>query len=69
MHHDSEPVGTLIEKVNAMSLEELEAQLPLAQNSLESIELEFVGGGRIARVRPVRKVGRERRGDSRPPLI
>jgi hypothetical protein len=41
MHHDSETVGTLIEKVNAMSLEELKAQLPLAQNSLESIELDL----------------------------
>jgi hypothetical protein len=40
MPHDSETVGTLIEKVNAMSLEELKAQLPLAQNSLESIELD-----------------------------
>ena len=41
MPHDSETVGTLIEKVNAMSLEELKAQLPLAQNSLESIELDL----------------------------
>jgi hypothetical protein len=41
MRHDSETVGTLIEKVNAMSLEELKAQLPLAQNSLESIELDL----------------------------
>ena len=41
MHHDSETIGTLIEKVNAMSLEELKAQLPLAQNSLESIELDL----------------------------
>ena len=41
MHHDSESVGTLIEKVNAMSLQELKGQLPLAQNSLESIELDL----------------------------
>ena len=41
MHHDSESVGTLIEKINAMSLEELKGQLPLAQNSLESIELDL----------------------------
>jgi uncharacterized protein YecA (UPF0149 family) len=41
MHHDSESVGTLIEKINAMSLEELKGQLPLAQNSLEAIELDL----------------------------
>ena len=41
MHHDSESVGTLIEKINTMSLEELKGQLPLAQNSLESIELDL----------------------------
>ncbi len=41
MQPDSESVATLIEKVNAMSLEELEAQLPLAQNSLESIEVDL----------------------------
>ena len=41
MHHDNESVGTLIEKINAMSLEELKGQLPLAQNSLESIELDL----------------------------
>jgi len=41
MHHDSESVSTLIEKISAMSLEELEGQLPLAQNSLESIELDL----------------------------
>lgn len=41
MHHDSESVGTLIEKINAMGLEELKGQLPLAQNSLESIELDL----------------------------
>ena len=41
MHHDSESVGTLIEKINAMSLEELKGQLPLAQSSLESIELDL----------------------------
>ena len=41
MHHDSESVGTLIEKINALSLEELKGQLPLAQNSLESVELDL----------------------------
>ena len=41
MHHDSESVSTLIEKINAMSLGELKGQLPLAQNSLESIELDL----------------------------
>jgi hypothetical protein len=41
MHHDSESVGTLIEKINAMRLEELKGQLPLAQSSLESIELDL----------------------------
>jgi hypothetical protein len=41
MHHDSESVGTLIEKIDTMSLEELKGQLPLAQNSLESIELDL----------------------------
>jgi uncharacterized protein YecA (UPF0149 family) len=41
MHHDSESVGTLIEKINAISLEELKGQLPLAQNSLEAIELDL----------------------------
>jgi hypothetical protein len=41
MHHDSESVGTLMEKINAMSLEELKGQLPLAQSSLESIELDL----------------------------
>ena len=41
MRHDSESVSTLIDKINAMSLEELKAQLPLAQNSLESIELDL----------------------------
>jgi hypothetical protein len=41
MHHDSESVGTLIEKINTMSLEELKGQLPLAQNSLEPIELDL----------------------------
>jgi uncharacterized protein YecA (UPF0149 family) len=41
MYHDSESVGTLIEKINAMSLEELKGQLPLAQNSLEAIELDL----------------------------
>ena len=41
MRHDSESVSTLIDKINAMSLEELKGQLPLAQNSLESIELDL----------------------------
>jgi hypothetical protein len=41
MRPDSESVGTLIEKVNAMSLDELKGQLPLAQNSLEAIEVEL----------------------------
>jgi len=41
MRHDSEPVGAFIDKTDAMSLEELEYQLPLAQNSLEAIELEL----------------------------
>ena len=30
-----------IDEIDAMSLEELEARLPLAQNSLESIELDL----------------------------
>ena len=41
MQPDSQSVARLIEKVNAMSLEELKGQLPLAQNSLESIELDL----------------------------
>jgi hypothetical protein len=41
MRHDSESVSTLIDKINAMSLEELKGQLPLAQNSLEFIELDL----------------------------
>jgi len=41
MRHDSESVSALIEKINAMSLEELKGQIPLAQNSLESIELDL----------------------------
>ncbi len=41
MRPDSETVGTLIEKVNAMSLDELKGQLPLPQNSLEAIEVEL----------------------------
>ena len=41
MKPDSQSVARLIEKVNAMSLEELKGQLPLAQNSLESIELDL----------------------------
>jgi hypothetical protein len=41
MKPDSQSVARLIEKVNSMSLEELKGQLPLAQNSLESIELDL----------------------------
>ena len=41
MRPDSETVGTLIEKVNAMSLDELKGRLSLAQNSLEAIEVEL----------------------------
>ena len=41
MKPDSQSVARSIEKVNAMSLEELKGQLPLAQNSLESIELDL----------------------------
>ncbi len=41
MQSDSESVDKLIDKINAMSLEELKGQLPLAQNSLESIEVEL----------------------------
>ncbi len=41
MRHDSEPVGAFLDKINAMSLEELKYQLPLAQNSLEAIEGEL----------------------------
>jgi len=41
MRYDSESVSALIEKINAMSLEELNGQLPLAQNSLESIKLDL----------------------------
>ena len=41
MKPDSQSIARLIEKVNAMSLEELKGQLPLAQNSLESIELDL----------------------------
>ena len=41
MKPDSQSVARLIEKVNAMSLEELKGQLPLAQNSLESIKLDL----------------------------
>jgi hypothetical protein len=41
MKPDSQSVARLIEKVNAMSLEELKGQLPLPQNSLESIELDL----------------------------
>jgi hypothetical protein len=41
MQPDSQSVATLIEKVSTMSLDELKGQLPLAQNSLESIELDL----------------------------
>lgn len=33
--------GAFLDKINVMSLEELEHQLPLAQNSLEAIEVEL----------------------------
>ena len=33
--------GTFLDKINDMSREELEHQLPLAQNSLEAIEVEL----------------------------
>lgn len=41
MHNDNQPAGESIEKVNLMSFEQLEHQLPLAQNSLEAIEVEL----------------------------
>jgi hypothetical protein len=41
MRHDSESVDAMIDKVNAMGLRELQAQLPLARNSLGAIELEL----------------------------
>ncbi len=41
MRNDSRSVGAFLDKVNVMSLEELEYQLPLAQNSLEAIEGEL----------------------------
>ena len=41
MRYDSESVSALIEKINAMSLQDQKGQLPLAQNSLESIELDL----------------------------
>ena len=41
MRHDGECAATFIDKISVMSLEELESQLPLAQNSLEAIEVEF----------------------------
>jgi len=37
----SKPVGAFIDKINVMSRKELEHQLPLAQNSLEAIEVEL----------------------------
>jgi hypothetical protein len=33
--------GAFLDKIHGMSLEELEYQLPLAQNSLEAIEVEL----------------------------
>jgi hypothetical protein len=41
MRDDSQPVGEPIDKINRMSLEQLKHQLPLAQNSLEAIEVEL----------------------------
>ena len=41
MRNDSQPIGAPIDKVNVMSLKELKHQLPLAQNSLEAIEVEL----------------------------
>ena len=42
MRQDStKPVGTFIDKINVMNRKELEHQLPLAQNSLEAIEVEL----------------------------
>ena len=41
MRHDGELTATSIDKINIMSLKELEHQLPLAQNSLEAIEVEL----------------------------
>jgi hypothetical protein len=41
MRRDTEPVGAFMDKINVLSRKELEHQLPLAQNSLEAIELEL----------------------------
>jgi len=42
MRQDStKPVGAFIDKINGMNRKELEHQLPLAQNSLEAIEVEL----------------------------
>ena len=41
IRNDAPPVDASIQKVNAMSVEELEHQLPLAQNALEAIEVEL----------------------------
>jgi hypothetical protein len=41
MRHNGKPTATFIDKINVMSLKELEHQLPLAQNSLEAIEVEL----------------------------
>ena len=36
-----QPTGAFLDKINDLSLEELKGQLPLAQISLEAIELEL----------------------------
>ena len=41
MRRDREPVGAFMDKINVLSRKELEHQLPLAQNSLEAIEMEL----------------------------
>jgi hypothetical protein len=41
IRNDVPPIDASIKKVNAMSVEELEHQLPLAQNALEAIEVEL----------------------------
>ena len=40
MRHDNdEPVGAFLDRINKMSRNELEHQLPLARNSLEAVEV------------------------------
>ena len=42
MRHDTdEPVGAFLDRINKMSRNELEHQLPLARNSLEAVEVEL----------------------------